>query len=216
MHEYKTARSIFGFMEFCSWALVVVGVIVFLAGFAGGRALAGAAGMVGALPGLLMVFVGILSVMLVQIGRAAVDTAEMTGKLLNNSTEELAILKAQNARSLAQSGGMAKTVETPPAAVKSAPPATPVPSSVRDEQPRERPVAPTPAREAVAPPATNERIEPVFSTPASAERKLLHNGKTIRITDDGAFVGMLRFNDVEPAKVFIDETLIPSERGEQR
>ncbi len=36
--------------------------------------------MVGALPGLLMVFVGILSVMLVQIGRAAVDTAEMTGR----------------------------------------------------------------------------------------------------------------------------------------
>ncbi len=29
MHEYKTARSIFGFMEFLSWALVVVGVLIF-------------------------------------------------------------------------------------------------------------------------------------------------------------------------------------------
>ena len=27
MHEYKTARTIFGFMEFLSWAVVVIGVI---------------------------------------------------------------------------------------------------------------------------------------------------------------------------------------------
>lgn len=95
MHEYRTARSIFGFMEFGAWACVVLGVITALVGMAGGgRMLGGGGGILAALPGLLIVFIGIFAVMMVQIGRATVDTAEMTGKLLKNSNEELQILKS--------------------------------------------------------------------------------------------------------------------------
>ncbi len=83
-------------MEFGAWAFVVLGVIAALVGMAGGgRMLGGGGGIVAALPGLLIVFLGLFAVMMVQIGRATVDTAEMTGKLLKNSNEELKILKAE-------------------------------------------------------------------------------------------------------------------------
>lgn len=94
MHEYKTARSIFSFAEFCAWALVVVGIILALVGMAGGgRMLGSSAGFIGALPGLVISIFGVFMAMNVQIGRAAVDSARNSSLSLKIAEEQLRLAK---------------------------------------------------------------------------------------------------------------------------
>lgn len=245
MHEYRTARTIFGFMEFVSWALVVIGVIVFLAGMSGGASMSRSFGgsslgaLTGALPGIFLTIVGIMCVMLVQVGRATVDTAEMTGKLLKNSNEELKLLKSQGARVApdARPAGAAKTGpsrdspasheasnlgETNPSVVKHRGQRIDVAvdgvfvgrerfASIDDAKVHIDRMPPAPGSP-VAPKSLGERIEPTMSSEPSAKQHV-HNGKTIRETETGAFVGMMRFDDLDGAREFIDQKLIPSERA---
>ncbi len=78
MNEYRTSRSIIGFFEFLSWVVVVVGVIVFLSGLAAGGAVSRSVfgggsslgALAGALPGVFLVFFGLLGVVLCQLSRA--------------------------------------------------------------------------------------------------------------------------------------------------
>ena len=178
MHEYKTARSVFGFAEFCGWAIVVVGVIAVLVGFGGGSAFGRSeAAILGAIPGLFLVIVGLLAVVFVQIGRAAVDTAEMTGKLLINSNEELKILRAQQAPQgfAAPSRGTAN------------------------------PTQPTLKEPAKTASDMGQRTEPSVSAtpsapPADGARHIEHWGSKIALTDGKAYVDGMKFETVELAK----------------
>ncbi len=245
MHEYRTARTIFGFMEFVSWALVIIGVIVFLAGMSGGASMSRGFGgsslgaLTGALPGIFLTIVGIMCVMLVQVGRATVDTAEMTGKLLKNSNEELKLLKSQGAPG-ATDARPASAAKTGTSLESSADRGAPDGSATKSDMSKHRgerissvidgmhgdrkslarrkeamvPIDPMQSSPGspVSPKPLGERIEPTMSSETTA-KQLIHNGKTIRETEAGAFVGMLRFDDLDGAREFIDQKLIPSERA---
>lgn len=196
MHEYKTARSIFGFIEFCAWSVVVIGVIATSAGMAGGSLLGSGGGIWGALPGLAVLFIGLVSVMMVQIGRATIDTAQMTGKLLENSTESLRILQMQSAPAspaTATNAAAAKPAQASAVHDRSR-------SSVPDPKPKQI-AQPIPAPAKPAPP-------PEPPQPKAIE----HLGKRIDPFENGWKVGGIHFETVDQAKAFIDETALVARR----
>lgn len=97
MREYTTARTIFGILEFIAWAAVIGGVIFALVGASATTGFSrSSAGLLGALPGMWIAFVGILAVATVQFFRAGVDTAEMTGKMLKIAEQQLKIAKGES------------------------------------------------------------------------------------------------------------------------
>lgn len=96
MRSYTTSRTILSFFEFCAWTTVVVGILVAAIGYTSGSYVAGLArgpsgfsGILAALPGLGISFVGVVGVIFVQLTRANVDTAEMTGQLLEIARKQL-------------------------------------------------------------------------------------------------------------------------------
>ncbi len=99
MRTYTTARTLFSFVEFISWVAVVVGIIGAIAAFtvasdSGFRQLRHITGMMAAAPFVAFSLLGLLGVVLVQLGRAEVDTAAMTGQLLDLSKKQTKIMAA--------------------------------------------------------------------------------------------------------------------------
>lgn len=100
MRSYDAARSLFSFLGFIAWAVVVTGVIVALIGAAGASKYGGGgAGLLAMVPGIGIGITGFILVAFVQMGRATVDTAEYTQQMLKLSRDQLEIsrqgLKAQ-------------------------------------------------------------------------------------------------------------------------
>ena len=128
MRNYSTARGILSFIEFVAWTVVVAGVIVALlgagtgnmGGAALGRGVGGAVGgFLGALPGLFVALVGLIFAAFIQLCRASVDTAEMTGKMLKIAEEQLQVAKKTATVSIAPSASIAPS-HAPSAIEKSA------------------------------------------------------------------------------------------------
>lgn len=99
MQSYTTSRSIFSFVEFVSWVAVVLGVIGAIAAFSiaadsGFRQLRVLTGLMAAAPFVVLSFLGLLSVLFVQVGRANVDTAKMTGQMLLLARKQTKMLEA--------------------------------------------------------------------------------------------------------------------------
>lgn len=99
MISYQAARSYFSVLAFLSWCVIIIGGLVALVAFGavgqmsrgyGGSSMAGLAGMV---PGLGIMFAGFMGLVLVQIGRAGVDTAEYTQQMLQISRDQLEVSK---------------------------------------------------------------------------------------------------------------------------
>jgi hypothetical protein len=102
MRSYEVARTLFSFLAFCAWSIVVVGGLVALIGAGGGSRYGGAgAGLLAMVPGLSIGIAGLLLVAFVQIGRATVDTAEYSQQMLKVARDQLDVskqgLKQQNA-----------------------------------------------------------------------------------------------------------------------
>lgn len=94
MRSYETARSLFSFLAFCAWSVVVVGGIVALLGAGSVSQYAGGgAGLIAMVPGLGIALAGLLLVAFVQIGRANVDTAEYTQQMLKIARDQLDVSK---------------------------------------------------------------------------------------------------------------------------
>ena len=90
MRNYSTARTIFGILEFVAWTAVVIGIIVaIMVASAGGYYTGSAFSLAGAIPGLILSLLGLIGAAIVQNCRAGVDTAEMTGKMLKISEQQL-------------------------------------------------------------------------------------------------------------------------------
>lgn len=94
MRSYETARTLFKFLAFCAWTVVVLGVIVALLGAGSvSQYASGGAGLLAMVPGLGIALAGLLLVAFVQIGRANVDTAEYTQQMLKISRDQLEVSK---------------------------------------------------------------------------------------------------------------------------
>lgn len=100
MHrQYAASRSVFSFVEIISWIAVIGGAVLAIVAFslarqAGFGGQNNAAGMLAAMPGIAIAFIALLAVVFVQVGRAGVDTAEMTGKMLKISREQLELTRS--------------------------------------------------------------------------------------------------------------------------
>lgn len=186
MHEYKTARSIFGFIEFCAWSVVVIGVVATLAGMAGGNLIGSSGGVWGAIPGLAVVFIGLASVMMVQIGRATIDTAQMTGKLLQNSNEELRLLKA-----LPGDGNLQAGYATRDPAV-----------SILESQSNSTPAASEPSQELEESNLQSERN--ILKKRVEISGSCTHNGYEITVAGEGFQISGTWFETVDQAIDYIE------------
>ncbi|PHP65446.1 hypothetical protein CSC94_18985 [Zhengella mangrovi] len=106
MHSYATARTYFGFLQFMASIIVVVGAALLFVGLISSQATRGFgsfgffAGYAGVILGLLLIFFGLGGVVIAQVGRAGVDTAEMTRTLVDLSQKQL-----QAAQALAAGSG---------------------------------------------------------------------------------------------------------------
>lgn len=227
MHEYRTARTIFGFVEFCIWSLTVVGAALAYAGLAGGDIILSGGGVIAMMPGLAMAFYGIVGVMLVQIGRASVDTAEMTGKLLANSESQLRLMQTQSGSGAGVSvakPSLAKREHTP-RPIASEQPSTEITeykgttierrgSIAFVGQHRFESIAAAKRHiDSIATPVALP-IEPVSPppVPVTDPNKLEHLGRRIEPVDGGWKVDGIRFATVEKARAHIEATTLRAER----
>jgi len=97
MRSYEAARSYFNFLGVLSRGVIAIGAIVALfsivaagqisQGFGGG----GMAGLAGILPAAVIMFTGFMGLVIVQIGRAGVDTAEYTQQMLKIARDQLEV-----------------------------------------------------------------------------------------------------------------------------
>ena len=94
MRSYEAARSLFSFLGFIAWSVVVLGVLVALVSAAGGSRFGGAgAGLLAMVPGVAIGIAGFILVAFVQMGRATVDTAEYTQQMLKIARDQLDVSK---------------------------------------------------------------------------------------------------------------------------
>lgn len=108
MQSYQTARSVYSFLGFLAWCVIILGVIVALGGGTATQAIGRNASLIqfflGAAPGILMFLAGIYGLAMVQMGRTGVDGAEYAQQSLDVSRQQLEISKqmlAQNKTSAA-------------------------------------------------------------------------------------------------------------------
>jgi len=99
MRSYEAARSLFSFLGFIAWSVIIIGVLVALVGAGGGSRYGGAgAGLLAMVPGIAISIAGFIDLAFVQMGRATVDTAEYTQQMLKISRDQLEVSKQSLAR----------------------------------------------------------------------------------------------------------------------
>jgi hypothetical protein len=104
MRSYETARSLFSFLAFMAWSVVVIGVLVALIGAAGASQYGGSgAGLLAMVPGIGIGITGLILVAFVQMGRATVDTAEYSQQILKVARDQLEVSR----QGLKQGSGIA-------------------------------------------------------------------------------------------------------------
>jgi len=92
MRSYEAARSLFSFLAFIAWSVIILGVLVGLIGAGGVSQYAGAgAGMLAMIPGIGIGIGGFILLAFVQMGRAGVDTAEYTQQMLKVARDQLEV-----------------------------------------------------------------------------------------------------------------------------
>jgi hypothetical protein len=92
MRSYEAARSLFSFLAFVAWSVVVIGVLVALIGMGSVSQYAGGgAGLLATVPGIGIAITGFILVAFVQMGRATVDTAEYTQQMLKIARDQLEV-----------------------------------------------------------------------------------------------------------------------------
>lgn len=93
MRSYEAARSLFGFLEFIFWSLVIVGILAGLAAANVASRGYGGGGFLAALPGLAVALLGLLGVAMIQNARAGVDAAEYSQQMLKVARDQLELSK---------------------------------------------------------------------------------------------------------------------------
>ena len=202
MRSYEAARSLFSFLGFCAWVVIIIGVIAALVGASAvgqmggyGRGPSGLASFAGLLPGLAMSFVGFIGLALVQIGRAAVDTAEYTQQMLKIARDQLDVSK--------QGLNQGKAVEQGFAALKQRPEEKPAASfaDVKTEAPSIK-REPTVLREQIeAPPVPNlDRVALGLE-----DGELSYGGRKIQVKGGKFLTATMAFSSLEAVQKYVDQ-----------
>lgn len=111
MRSYEAARKLFSFLGFCSWCMIVFGVIAAVGGGASAAAIGGvakipteAATFLATLPGLGTAVLGFFCLAFVQMGRAAVDSAEYAQQSLKIARDQLELSRQSLVGGRAETG----------------------------------------------------------------------------------------------------------------
>lgn len=193
MRSYEAARSLFSFLAFVAWSLVVIGVLIALVSAAGVSQYAGSgAGLFAMVPGIGIGITGFILVAFIQMGRATVDTAEYTQQMLKIARDQLDVSK--------QGLNQGKTLEQGFAALK----------PMLEEKPT--------ASFANATTETNNAVESDTAGPGVAiavetEPEISHEvgetieyrGKNIRVVEAGYTFAATVFETLGKAKDRVDE-----------
>jgi len=120
MRSYEAARNLFGFLGFCAWSVIVLGVIVaFLGGTAASTGFRSGSNelqaLLGAAPGAVLALAGFFGLAMVQIGRAAVDSAEYGQQALEVSRQQLEVSREALAQGKATAASYAEILKRQPA-----------------------------------------------------------------------------------------------------
>ena len=120
MRSYEVARSLASFLEFVFWSLAALGAMAALIGgdmasnSFGGRAL------IGALPGVAVMLIGLIGVAMTQNARAGVDSAEYSQQMLKVARDQLEVSRQALQNGTAPQASYAQTKSTE----KTSPPIT--------------------------------------------------------------------------------------------
>ncbi|WP_323768503.1 MULTISPECIES: hypothetical protein [Roseobacteraceae] len=199
MKSYEAARGLLTFLGFLAWCGIIVGIILAIgagavvrqmSSFGGGGN--GMAGLVAAMPGFILAFLGFLSLALVQIGRAGVDTAEYTQQMLKIARDQLDVSR----QALKQDAALSQSFV---ALQQAAPPeARPAGSATYE------------------PGAASDATKPPVAAPAHGYvpgDTIIYRTKRIRIVDAGYEVKARTYATLEAAQAAIDEAgrFLPAE-----
>jgi len=181
MRSYEAARTLFGFLAFCAWSVVVIGLIsAMVTGTAVSQYAGSNAGFAAAIPGIGLAITGLLLLAFVQMGRASVDTAEYTQQMLKISRDQLEVSRQVLNQGNSSTSGFAGTI-------KKAKPSLRHSMYARTDQ------------------ATNI----ANAHDSDAEREIQHNGFTIQDMGNCFQVDSRPFERIEHAKNYIDNILVP-------
>ena len=187
MRSYEAARSLFSFLGFCAWSVVVLGGIVALLGAGSVSQYAGGgAGLLAMVPGLGIALAGLLLVAFVQIGRANVDTAEYTQQMLKISRDQLDVSK----QSLKQGDAFQKNYARL--------------NKESGDTSRDKGYAKKTAE-------PEKAVKPKSVPLKQIEQKIAYRGYTILAKDDKFHVNKAVFEKIEFAKEHIDQHRISEE-----
>lgn len=191
--NYGAARGILGFSELVLWCGVGLGIIVaIVAGGAASRGF-GSSGLLAAVPGISMSIFCFVGVVLVQMAKATVDTADYSYQMLSVARDQLAVSKQ----------GLAKASAPPTYAGNGTQPN----ASERPASSAAQSVSAAQSMPRGAEPSQEERSElPSFMRleRAQSQRDWDYRGKRINKTIHGYLFEGQAFESLELAKLHID------------
>lgn len=199
MRSYEAARSLFSFLGFVAWSVVVIGVLVALVSAGGvGRYAGGGAGLLAMVPGIGIGITGFILVAFVQMGRATVDTAEYTQQMLKVARGQLEVSK--------QGLSQGKALEQGFAALKQPQeenPATSFSDAKARETPRQKELRER--RERLEKPAepSQERVALGLE-----DGVLTYAGQTIQVKSGKFLTATMAFSDFKAARNYIDQLAV--------
>ncbi len=194
MRSYEAARRYFSILEFIAWCLIVLGGFIAIVAFA---AIAEANRRYGGSPALLVIvpailpgsgiaFAGFMGLVVAQVGRAGVDSAEYGQQSLKIARDQLELSK----QALRQGAQAEPSYAALQAAKKDLQPDTAVSKGA------------APSASYAAPPS--ETHETAKLAPPRAEA-LEYKGRVIQ-PENGQFVfGKMQFQSLEAAQRYIDQ-----------
>lgn len=194
MQSYAAARSLFTILSVLSWCVIVIGVVALFGGLAAveqvGRSFrntpSAAAYLTSLLPGAGLSFCGFIGVVMAQIGRSGVDSAEYAQQSLAVAREQLEISRQSLRQSTKGEAGYAALEDAKAEITGQA--AAPAPAP-----PSHSVAIPEPARAALHRPG--ESID--------------YRGKIIEVTDTGYRFAEIEFKTLDLARASIDRFATP-------
>lgn len=199
--NYETARGVLGLAETLLWIGVGLGVLIaIMAAGAASRGF-GASGLIAAFPGISITIISFLGVVMVQIGKAGVDSADYTYQMLGIARDQLEISKRAVKQDNALEPGYA-AVQAAKDALRVEPAQAAAPGAATFAAARPH------GSDAELLVLSADRVEPQTTTPKPAPNSSLleYGGRDILEEDNRYHVDGKAFDNLESAYLYIDQT----------
>ncbi|WP_120631524.1 hypothetical protein [Ruegeria sp. EL01] len=196
MRSYQAARTYFSLLEFICWGVIAIGALIAIIRVSavgqmsrnfGGPPMAGITALI---PGFMIMFGGLFCLVMVQIGRAGVDTAEYTQQNLKVARDHLEISKQalSQGRTVDQGFAGLTKAQGSEATHESAVGFGSTQSSHTSERSPQKPPA---AKDQAVPQPSDEAFE--------------YKGKRIALENGQFIFGRSSFRTIEAAQRYIDQ-----------